>query len=119
MRSLWDDFQASHIDAVFEILHTRFGFPMRRGRNVRHTWKEKWKEYYNKQPHSVSELSAFMEFGDTYINRILNAILLRPDHYSTFPKIVEHVILTSQSRKDRIAREEESRMWVQKGDKTQ
>ncbi len=115
MQSLWDDFEPAHIDSVFEILNTRFGFPLRTGKNCPQTWRERWKIYYAQQPHSVNELSAFMEFGDTYINRLLNAILLRPDHYSTFPRIVEYVILNSQSRKEKLARQKQSRDWVSNG----
>src|SRR6185295_2099042 len=99
---VWQGFSPLHISQVFDLLEERFGFPMRSTPHCPRNWKQEFKEYFDKQPHSIPETTAFMHFGNKHINPILNAILFRSEHHGTFTKLVEYVISGSSQYKRKM-----------------
>ncbi|MDZ4714624.1 MAG: hypothetical protein SH819_04060 [Cytophagales bacterium] len=80
-----DHFEPMHIELVFRELHTRFGFN-------EPAWKKKFHEYLTHQPRTTSEMDAFIKFGNSAINPVLNAILCRNSLHSTFVKMLYYVV---------------------------
>lgn len=85
--NIFHDMDAVHIQKVFDLLTDRFGFPVE--------WQRVWREYLDKQPRGEDEIGLFLQFGNTRIEPILNALLLRPSGHSTFAKLCEYIILDS------------------------
>jgi len=85
--NIFYEMDAVHIQKVFDILTDRFGFPAE--------WRKVWKEYLEKQPRGEDEIGLFLQFGNTRIEPILNALLLRQPAHATFAKLCEYVILGS------------------------
>ena len=79
------EFSESHISKVWEFLHEKFGF------NLKH-WKAEFNAYLQKHPRETSEMGVFYRFGHERIEPILNKILGRREHYSTFNALVEYVV---------------------------
>ena len=100
---VWEDFEIAHINQVFDLLEEKFGFPMRSTANSPRNWKLEFKHYFEKQPHSISETSSFMTFGNREINPVLNKILLRPEQHGTFVNLVEYVIKNSAAYKIKLS----------------
>ena len=84
-RTAEDDFQERHITIIWQELKERFGF------NVK-AWKQRFEDYFDKQPRTVSKAEAFYKFGSAEINMILNRILCRNDSYPTFKRFIEYVV---------------------------
>ncbi len=80
-----DHFEAMHIDLVFDELETRFGFNLK-------AWKKKFQEFLSRQPRTTSEMDAFIKFGNSFINPILNEILCRNSLHSTFVKMLYYIV---------------------------
>ena len=80
-----DNFELMHIDLVFKELQSRFGFN-------EIAWKKKFQEYLTKQPRTTSEMDAFIKFGNSFINPVLNEILSRNSLHSTFVKMLYYVV---------------------------
>jgi len=80
-----ENFEEAHIKAIWNELHERFGFNLK-------GWKPKFDAFYEKQTRDVSPMSAFYRFGYTYINPILNEILVRRVQTPTFNNLVKYVI---------------------------
>ena len=80
-----DNFELMHIDLVFKELSNRFGFN-------EPAWKKKFQEYLTKQPRTTSEMDAFIKFGNSFINPVLNEILSRNTLHSTFVKLLYYVV---------------------------
>ena len=80
-----DNFELLHIDLVFKELQSRFGFN-------EIAWKKKFQEYLTKQPRTTSEMDAFIKFGNSFINPVLNEILSRNSLHSTFVKMLYYVV---------------------------
>ena len=85
--NIFYEMDAVHIQKVFDLLTDRFGFPVE--------WQKVWKEYLDKQPRGEDEIGLFLRFGNTRIEPILNALLLRSPGHSTFTKLCEYIILDS------------------------
>ena len=80
-----DHFEPMHIDLVFRELRTRFGFNEA-------TWRKKFQEFLARQPRTTSEMDAFIKFGNTAINPVLNEILCRNSLHSTFVKMLYYIV---------------------------
>ena len=79
------EFMEHHITKVWNELHERFGFDIKK-------WKIKFVEYKKRHPRYESAMSAFNHFGFDEINPVLNKILCRNELYPTFNNLVEYVI---------------------------
>ncbi len=84
-RDVEDELSPIHIEKIWELLEEKFHF------NVK-AWKEEFKLYYQKQPHSVSEREAFVEFGAALINPLLNTILKRQGHHNTWGNMLIYIV---------------------------
>lgn len=80
-----DNFEPLHIDLVFRELKSRFGFNEK-------VWRKKFQEYLVRQPRATSEMDAFIKFGNSAINPVLNEILGRNALHSTFVKMLYYII---------------------------
>ena len=89
-----DNFELMHIDLVFKELQSRFGFN-------ESAWKRKFQEYLTKQPRTTSEMDAFIKFGNSAINPVLNEILCRNTLHSTFVKMLYYVVEKNSVPKSR------------------
>lgn len=87
------EFTESHIPKVWEFLHDTFGF------NLKH-WKAEFQAYLQKHPRDTSEVSVFYRFGNERIEPLLNRILGRREHYSTFNGLVEFVVTGRRQKKE-------------------
>lgn len=74
-----------HIEKTCELLEEKFCF------NVK-IWKQEYKTYYQKLPHSVSEREAFVEFGAAFINPVLNMVLKRKPHHNTWGNMLIYIV---------------------------
>jgi len=90
MGNIIHDMDALHMQQVWDELADRFHFPEKK-------WKEKFKEYADKQPSTVGERGIFLTFGTKHIDPVLNQLLLRPPASQTFNALVEYVIKKSSS----------------------
>ena len=79
------DFELAHIRKVWDELQERFGFNTE-------LWKKKFNEYLKKQPRTVSEIEAFIYFGNKFINPVINEILCRQGQFPSFNRLLEYVI---------------------------
>jgi len=84
-RDVEDELSTIHIEKTWELLEEKFCF------NVK-AWKQEYKLYYQKQPHSVSEREAFVEFGAAFINPILNTVLKRQGHHNTWGNMLAYIV---------------------------
>lgn len=84
-RDVEDELSPIHIEKTWELLGEKFCF------NVK-SWKQDYKLYFQKQPHSVSEREAFVEFGAAFINPLLNSILKRREHHNTWGNILIYIV---------------------------
>jgi len=84
-REVEDELSGIHVEKTWELLEEKFCF------NVK-VWKQEYKLYYQKQPHSVSEREAFVEFGATFINPVLNMILKRQPHHNTWGNMLIYIV---------------------------
>jgi hypothetical protein len=84
-RETENEFMEYHITKVWNELHDRFGFDIKK-------WKEKFNAYLQKHPRDVSEMSVFYRFGHDEINPVLNKILCRNQLFPTFNNLVEYVV---------------------------
>jgi hypothetical protein len=80
-----DHFEPMHIDLVFKELKSRFGFNDK-------AWRKKFEEYLSRQPRTTSEMDAFIKFGNSLVNPVLNEILCRQALHATFVKLLFYVI---------------------------
>ncbi|HLT81998.1 MAG TPA: hypothetical protein VKZ86_13305 [Cyclobacteriaceae bacterium] len=80
-----DEFNARHMEMVWEELRVRFGF------NVA-TWKRMFRNEFSKQPRNVTEVEFFLIFGNRNINDLLNRLLCRRLNHPTFNALVFYVI---------------------------
>ena len=80
-----DHFEPMHIDLVFRELQSRFGFN-------EPAWRKKFQEYLSRQPRTTSEMDAFIKFGNSCINPVLNDILCRNALHSTFVKMLSYIV---------------------------
>lgn len=80
-----DHFEPMHIDLVFKELKERFGFNEK-------GWRKKFEEYLVKQPRTTSEMDAFIKFGNTFVNPVLNEILCRNALHATFVKLLFYIV---------------------------
>jgi len=102
---LWDEFDATHFEPVWEELNKRFSFPVHPTKQP--SWKVAFKKYLSEQKHSVSETEAFMSFGNKFINPILNKALMRSEGHGTFNNLVEYVIINSDKFKSKVKQQKE------------
>jgi hypothetical protein len=84
-RDVEDELSPVHMTKVWELLEEKFCF------NIK-AWKKNFQEFYQKQPHSVSERQAFVEFGAKEIQPLLNMILKRKDFHPTWKNILTYVV---------------------------
>lgn len=82
---LTDRFQEHHISLVWRYLGEQFSF------NVKY-WKTELETYLQRQPRNTSVESAFLKFGNTRINDILNQVLGRRTGHDTFNKLLAWLI---------------------------
>lgn len=80
-----DHFEPMHIDLVFRELSSRFGFNEK-------AWRKKFEEFLVRQPRATSEMDAFIKFGNSAINPVLNEILCRNALHSTFVKLLYYIV---------------------------
>lgn len=80
-----DHFEPMHIDLVFKELKERFGFNEK-------GWRKKFEDYLVKQPRTTSEMDAFIKFGNTFVNPVLNEVLCRNSLHSTFVKLLFYIV---------------------------
>lgn len=90
------NFEAIHINMVWEELEKRFGF------NVKE-WKKSFKEQLSSQPRSISEVEFFLRFGNRHLNNILNQILCRNAGFPTFNRLVDYILERENKPKRRSA----------------
>ncbi len=74
-----------HIDLVFRELKGRFGFNDK-------AWRKKFEEFLSRQPRTTSEMDAFIKFGNSSINPVLNEILCRNALHATFVKLLFYIV---------------------------
>jgi len=79
------EFMEYHISRIWNELHDRFGFDIKK-------WKARFEDYHKKHPRMDSKLSAFNHFGYDEINPVLNKILCRNNMHPTFNNLVQYVI---------------------------
>ena len=84
-RDVEEELSPIHIEKTWELLEGKFCF------NVK-AWKKEYKLYYEKQPHSVSEREAFVEFGALFINPLLNNVLKRQEHHNTWGNMLVYIV---------------------------
>ena len=84
-REVENEFMEYHISIVWNELHNRFGFDIKK-------WKARFEEYRKKHTRINSKLSAFNHFGYEEINPVLNNILCRNDLYPTFNNLIQYVV---------------------------
>jgi hypothetical protein len=84
-RDVEDELSTIHIEKTWELLEEKFCF------NVK-AWRQEYKLYFQKQPHSVSEREAFVEFGAEFINPLLNKVLKRQEHHNTWGNILIYIV---------------------------
>ena len=75
-----------HMEKVWELLEGKFGF------NVKE-WKKEFHAYYLNPP-GISKEQAFAEFGEEFINPILNAALKRKEYHDTWANMLKYIIKT-------------------------
>lgn len=92
-----DHFEPMHVELVFRELQGRFGF------NIP-AWKKKFQDYLSRQPRNTSEMDAFIKFGNTSINPVLNEILCRNSLHPTFVKLLSYVVERDSVARGRAAR---------------
>jgi hypothetical protein len=80
-----DHFEPMHIDLVFRELKDRFGFNDP-------AWRKKFQEFLSRQPRTTSEMDAFIKFGNSVINPVLNEILCRNSLHATFVKLLYYIV---------------------------
>ena len=80
-----DHFEPMHIDLVFRELGDRFGFNQK-------AWRKKFEEYLSRQPRTTGEMDAFIKFGNSFINPVLNEILCRNSLHATFVKLLFYIV---------------------------
>ena len=80
-----DHFEPMHIDLVFRELEGRFGFNQK-------AWRKKFEEYLSRQPRTTGEMDAFIKFGISFINPVLNEILCRNALHATFVKLLFYIV---------------------------
>ena len=80
-----DYFAPMHIDLVFRELKERFGFNEK-------AWRKKFEEFLSRQPRTTSEMDAFIKFGNSMVNPVLNQILCRQALHSTFVKLLFYIV---------------------------
>ena len=80
-----DHFSPMHIDLVFRELRERFGFNEK-------AWRKKFEEYLSRQPRTTGEMDAFIKFGNSQINPVLNEILCRQSLHATFVKMLFYIV---------------------------
>jgi hypothetical protein len=83
--NIFDNFEEMHVRVVWEELKVRFGF------NVV-SWKKRFSEYLSKQPRNTHELDAFLKFGVTFLNPVINQVLCREPNHPTFMKLIEYIL---------------------------
>jgi hypothetical protein len=84
-RDVEDELTTIHIEKTWELLEEKFCF------NIK-AWRQEYKLYFQKQPHSVSEREAFVEFGAEFINPLLNKVLKRQDHHNTWRNLLIYIV---------------------------
>jgi len=87
-----DNFQEMHVALVWDEIHDRFGF------NVQ-GWKKKFGDYLSKQQRTTHELDAFLKFGISELNPVLNLILVRQHYHPTFMNLVEYILTKHRPKK--------------------
>jgi len=80
-----DYFVPMHVDLVFRELRERFGFNEK-------AWRKKFEEFLLRQPRTTSEMDAFIKFGNSFVNPVLNQILCRQALHSTFVKLLFYIV---------------------------
>ncbi len=91
-----DNFQEIHVKMVWEELHIRFGFNLR-------DWKKKFNSYLSRQQRQTHELDAFLKFGITELNPVLNSILCREHYHPTFMNLVEYVLTKHNPKRQKVS----------------
>lgn len=86
--NIFQEMDSVHIQAVFDELADRFGFPEKK-------WKTQWRAYLDAQPRGEDEIGLFLRWGYDHINPILNGLLLRSPSQSTFANLCEYIIRRS------------------------
>ena len=84
-RDVEDELSSVHIEKAWELLEEKFCF------NVK-AWRQEYRAYYQKQPHSVSEREAFVEFGAAFINPVLNMVLKRQSFHNTWGNLLIYIV---------------------------
>jgi hypothetical protein len=87
-----DNFQEMHVNLVWDEIHDRFGF------NIK-AWKKKFGDYLSKQQRNTHELDAFLKFGISELNPVLNSILARQHYHPTFMNLVEYILSKHRAKK--------------------
>jgi len=81
----FDRFDENHINKVWEILGSKFGF------NVKE-WRMRFREYQLRHHRKSMDVDAFLIFGEKVLNPLLNQILQRREGFPTFQRMVRFVI---------------------------
>jgi hypothetical protein len=84
-REVEDEISAIHMSKVWELLEEKFCF------NVK-AWKKEFYEYYQTQPHSITEREAFVDFGVKQIQPVLNIVLKRNAFHPTWKNMLTYVV---------------------------
>ncbi|MDV3309281.1 MAG: hypothetical protein LOY03_10745 [Cyclobacteriaceae bacterium] len=91
-----DQFDARHMEMVWEELRTRFGF------NIAE-WKRMFRNEFSRQPRNVTEIEFFLIFGNRNINDLLNRLLCRRLQHPTFNALVFYIIERSRQPSSRAS----------------
>jgi hypothetical protein len=88
--NIFHEMDAVHIQAVFDELADRFGFPEKK-------WKVAWRAYIDSKPRGEDEIGLFLGWGYEKINPLLNGLLMRSSSESTFANLCEYIIKRSST----------------------
>jgi hypothetical protein len=84
-RDVEDEISAVHMSKVWELLEEKFCF------NIK-LWKKDFYEYFQTQPHSVTEREAFVAFGIKHIQPVLNMVLKRNAFHPTWKNMLTYIV---------------------------
>jgi hypothetical protein len=84
-RDVEDELSPVHMKKIWELLETKFCFNLK-------VWKKDFQEYFQKQPHMVTEREAFVEFGVKHIQPVLNMVLGRKEYHPTWRNLLAYIV---------------------------
>jgi len=85
-------FQTHHIEKTWDYLEKKFSFNKKK-------WRERFEDYRKKRPrYAEDEAGAFLKFGNTFINPLLNEILGRQVIHPTFENLTQFILVGKKQK---------------------